>query len=122
LLLIIILNTFPLVLLGGSWWQYRKDRLALAGWRNILFVIALIASAVSGAVLLSFVVHGRLILSGLVPRIDLDLTYPGLTMLGLGLLSIIFAGFGRRLSRLLLMVDGLLVALLWYFAGMAASP
>jgi hypothetical protein len=122
LLLIIVLNTLPLVLFGVSWWQYRKERLALPGWRNILFVIALAANALSGAVLLSFVVHGRLILSGVAPRIDLDLTYPGLTMLGVGLVSIIFAGFGRRLARLLLMLDGLLVALLWYFAGMAASP
>ena len=112
LLLIIVLNTLPLVLVGLAWWQYRKEGAALTRWRNILFVLSLLATGVSAVVLLSFVIHGRLILSGHAPRIDLDLTYPGLTMLGAGLLSIIFAGFGRRISRILMMCDGLLVALL----------
>lgn len=88
----------------------------------MLFVLGLIANAVSAVVLLTFLVHGILIQSSTTKGVDLDRAYPVLWMLGVGLVSTVLAGFGRRASRLLLMGDGLLVAVLWYFAALAASP
>lgn len=87
-----------------------------------MFFGALIIVAVSTAALLVFLVHGILIQFRVAKSVDLDGSYPVLSMLIAGLLSSVLAGFGRRASRLLLMVDGLVVAYLWYLAGMAASP
>ena len=121
-MLLIAINALPLLLLGVAWWQYRKEGSSLVGWRKRLFILGLIANAVSAAVLLIFLVHGILIQSYATKGVDLDRAYPVLWMLAVGLVSTILAGFGRRASRLLLMGDGLLVAVLWYFAALAASP
>jgi hypothetical protein len=122
MLLMIVINTLPLLLLAIAWWQYRKEGSSLVGWRKKLFILAVIANAVSSAVLLSFIIHGRVVIANATKGVDLDRAYPVLSMFGVGLVSVILAGFGRRVSRLLLMGDGLLVCLLWYFAALAASP
>jgi hypothetical protein len=120
--MLLAINVLPLVLLGLTWWQYRKDRSSLVAWRKTVFLVALILAAMSTAVLLTFLVHGILIQSYATKGVDLDRTYPVFSMLVAGLLSCILAGFGRRASRLLLIGDGLVVTFLWYLAGMAASP
>jgi hypothetical protein len=38
------------------------------------------------------------------------------------LLAAVLALFGRRISRVLLLIAGLLAAYLWYLAGLAVSP
>lgn len=44
-------------------------------------------------------------------------------MIGLGLLSAFFAIFGKRISRILLVANGVLVALLWWLAvGIGMCP
>jgi hypothetical protein len=120
--MLLTINVLPLFLLGLASWQYRKEGSSLVVWRRTMFFGGLIIVAVSTAALLVFLVHGILIQFRVAKSVDLDGSYPVLSMLIAGLLSSVLAGFGRRASRLLLMVDGLVVAYLWYLAGMAASP
>lgn len=121
MLLMTLLYTVPLLLLGLAWWFYRSEGAALVNWRRGVFVTALAANAVSAAVLLSFIAQAYIASKGTKP-VDLDRAYPVLSMLGVGLLAAILAVSGRRVSRLVLIGDGLLTAVLWYLAGMAASP
>jgi hypothetical protein len=122
MLLMIAINTLPLLLLGVTWWQYRKEGSELSVWRKRLFVLALIANAISAAVLLGFLIHGQMVISGSSKAIDIGRAYPVLSMFGVGILSAILACFGRRASRLLLIGDGLLVVLLGYVAALSYSP
>jgi hypothetical protein len=109
------------LLLGLAWWFYRNEGAALVRWRRSVFVAALVVNALSAAVLLSFLIHGYTAVSR-AKVVDLDRSYPVLSMLALGILAAALAGSGRRVSRLILIVDGLLTAVLWYLAGLAASP
>jgi hypothetical protein len=120
MLLITVVNLFPLLLLGLAWWFYRNEGAALARWRRNVFLVALIANAVSAAVLLSFAAQTYVASKGVKP-VDLDRAYPVLSMLGIGLLAAVLAVAGRRVSRLVLIADGLLTAVLWYLAAMAGS-
>ncbi len=119
-MLLIVLNFVPLLLLGLTWWFYRNESTSLVSWRRTAFVAALISNAVSGALLISFTIHALVVSRGTTP-VDLDRMYPVLTMLGLGLLAAMLAISGRRVSRLVLISDGLLTAVLWYVVGLAAS-
>lgn len=121
-MLLIAVNTLPLFLLALTWWQSRKEAPSLPSGRQKLFLISFVVIGISAAVLLVFLVHGRLIASGATSRADVDREYPVLLMLSASLAGAVLAGFGRRASRVLLILNGLFVALLWYFAGMAASP
>jgi hypothetical protein len=120
-MLLVTLTGAPLLLLGPTWWFYRNEGASLMTWRRAAFVAALISNAVSGAVLISFTIHALIASRGTTP-VDLDRMYPVLTMLGLGLLAAMLAVSGRRISRLVLIGDGLLTAVLWYLVGLAASP
>lgn len=83
-------------------------------------MVALTANAVSAAVLLSFVVQAYVASKG-TKSVDLDRAYPVLSMLGIGMLAAVLAVSGRRISRMVLIGDGLLTAVLWYIAAMAGS-
>ncbi len=120
MLLMVLLNAAPLALFILAWWLYRKESSSLTTWRRGAFVAALVANAVSAAVLLSFSVQASMAAKGSKP-VDLDRAYPVFSMLGVGLLAAILAISGKRVSRLVLVVDGLLTAVLWYLAAMAAS-
>jgi hypothetical protein len=122
MVLLIAINALPLLLLGLAWWQYREEAPLLSRGRRKLFVVSLVVIGMSAALLLVFLVHGRLIVSGAVGSTDVARMYPVLLMLTAGLAGAVLAGFGRRVSRVLLVLSGLLLAVLWYFAGMAASP
>jgi hypothetical protein len=119
-ILIILLNIVPLLLLGVAWWFYRQEAASLANWRRGVFVSAFVANVVSAAVLVSFIAQAYITSKGTKP-VDLDRVYPVFFMLGLGLLAAILAVSGRRVSRLVLIGDGLLTAILWYLAAMGAS-
>jgi hypothetical protein len=108
-LLIILLNIAPLLLLGVAWWFYRHEAASLANWRRGVFVSAFVANAVSAAVLVSFIAQVYIASKGTKP-VDLDKVYPVFSMLGIGLLAAILAVSGRRVSRLVLIGDGLLTA------------
>jgi hypothetical protein len=119
-MLLMIFTLLPLVLLWPTLKFYVKEGYALLGWRKALFLTGIVANAVSGAVLISFTIHA-LVASRSTTPVDLDRMYPVLTMLGLGLLAAMLAVSGRRVSRLVLIGDGLLTTVLWYLVGMAAS-
>jgi len=120
-LLMIALNVLPLLLLGLAWWLYRNEGKSLVRGRKVAFVVALIANAVSAVVLLSFTVQAYVGSRGQRP-VDLDRIYPVMSMLAIGALAAVLAICGRRASRLVLISDGILTAVLWYLAGLAVSP
>ena len=115
-------NALPVVLLLLAGWRYREEAISGAsGRRRTVLVPAFIACATNHAVLVGFLIHGRLIQSGSVVSADLDRLYPVAPMLGAGLMGAVLGLFGRGASRWLVVAAGLLVALLWYLAVMAAS-
>jgi hypothetical protein len=120
-MLLIAIFLLPLLLLGSTWWFYRRERESLSRWRKILFVSGIFANLVSAMVLLSFIIQVYIISRGSKP-VDLDRAYPVLEMLGLGMLTAVLGTSGRRVSRLFLIGNGLLTAVFWYLAGMGASP
>jgi hypothetical protein len=85
-MLVLCLNTAPLLLMGLAWWFYRNESASLANWRRGVFVSAFVANAVSIAVLVSFFVHAYLVSRGSKP-VDLDRMYPVFSMMGLALLT-----------------------------------
>ncbi len=120
MLLISLLNIVPLLLLGLAWWFYRSEAASLTSLRRGIFMSAFAANTLSAAVLLSFIAQAYLVSKGTKP-VDLDRAYPVFSMMGVGLLAAILAISGRRVSRVVLIGDGLLTAILWYVAAMGAS-
>ncbi len=120
-MLVLCLNTAPLLLMGLAWWFYRNESASLANWRRGVFVSAFVANAVSIAVLVSFFVHAYLVSRGAKP-VDLDRMYPVSSMMGLALLAAVLAFFGRKVSRPILVSGGLVTMAVWYLAAMGASP
>jgi multidrug transporter EmrE-like cation transporter len=121
-MLLIWLTALAAVLSGIGLWSFRSEGRALVGVRKIIFVTGTVANLGSTIVLLVFLITAHRMASGAMRPIDLDRVYPVFSMLGLGLLAAVLAFFGRRFSRLLLVVAGLLVAYLWYIAALAVSP
>jgi amino acid transporter len=119
--LVIVLPLLPLIVIGLAWWLYRRDREKLPSWRRAVFLAGVLANAVSGAVLLAFFIHGYAASRGS-KSVDLDRTYPVLSMMCLALFAALFALFGRRASRCILFGDGLMTFIAWYLAAMGASP
>jgi hypothetical protein len=118
------LMILPLLLLLSLWivWKfYCGEKAALANWRRRLFLIGIILNAVSIAALLIFLIHAYVVAHSTRP-LDLDRMYPVLSMFGFGLLTSVLAAFGRRVSRFILIIDGLITSVLWYLAALAASP
>lgn len=120
-MLLMICTLLPLPLLWPIWRLYRRERGALAGWRRSLFRAAIIVNAVSAVVLATFTIHAYLISAGVKP-VDLDWVYPVFSMFGLGLLAAVLASSGRGVSRAMLVANGIVTAVFWYFVAMAASP
>jgi hypothetical protein len=120
-MLLMVFTFLPLPLACLSWGFYRKDAFTLVGWRRGLFLAGLLANAVSAAVLISFTIHAYVVSRGTKP-VDLDRIYPGVSMMGLGLLATGLAFFGKHTSRRILLGSGFFTAVLWYFVALAASP
>jgi hypothetical protein len=118
---LITITLLPLVLVGITSAFYRKEGRGLVAWRRLLFVVGIAANGVSAAVLSIFSIHGYLASRGTEP-VDLDRMYPVLSMMMIGLLAAGFGCCGRRVSRVLLIGDGLLTTVFWYFVALAASP
>jgi hypothetical protein len=118
MMLILALNTFPLVLAATAVWFYLKDRQFLSLWRRRFFVTGIVLLVLSTVVLIAFTIQG---VASSKP-IYIDRVYPILEMLGASLLAALLGCCGERTSRVLLVLDGLLTTLLWYFAALAASP
>jgi Na+/serine symporter len=109
------------VLIGIASAFYRKENQGLARWRRILFLLGILANAVSAAVLFTFSTHAFIAAHGTKP-VDIDRMYPVLSMMIVGLLAAVLGCSGRRVSRVLLVGDGLLTTIFWYLAALATSP
>ena len=120
-MLLMILTFFPFIFVFPAWWFYQKEAYVLVSWRRAAFVLGIVANAVSAVVIISFTIHAYVVSRGTIP-VDLDRIYPVFSMLGIGLLATGLAFFGRKISRLILIGNGLLTAVLWYFVALAASP
>jgi hypothetical protein len=120
-MLLIVLGLLPLLLLGATGWFYRREGGSLLRWRKALFLIGVLANTVSAAVLASFLVHAYVASRGS-KSVDLDGMYPVFSMMGLALLAAVLAFFGRRVSRPILVVGGLITIIAWYLAALGASP
>lgn len=107
---------------GWALLSFRTERKSLFGIRKVVFVMGAAANLVSTIALLIFLIMAYKMAHGTMRPMDLDRVYPVFPMLGLGLLAAVLALCGRRVSRVLLLVAGLLAAYLWYLAGLAVSP
>lgn len=114
--LFVALYAIPCLLAAVTWWTQRSDRGTLRPWRRTVFLGALIANTISSAWLLAFLldVKSHAVQTNFAATILL-------LMLGMGFLSAPLAMFGRKISRLLLGVNGVLLTVLWYalFMGMS---
>lgn len=113
---VLAINAVPLVLVGLAWWIRRNESASMPPWRRRVFFAALIANTVSSFSLPNFLLGTW---SG-----TMSAEFSGvvlLSMLAIGPISAVLAFFGRRVSRLLLIANGLLVAVFWNMAGMAMS-
>jgi hypothetical protein len=113
---LLALNAIPILLVGVAWWTQRKDGKTMPKWRRFLFMAALVANTVSSIALLGFLLGT---FSGALGAQASGLIL--MAMLGVGLIGFVLAVFGKRISRLLLVGNGLLVVVFWYLAGMATS-
>jgi len=114
----LLLNSVPLILMLGVWLLFRRELDVLSNWRRSVFVAGAAANTASAGVLLAFFLHAQLASK----PVDLDRIYPVFTMMGLALLAAILSISGRRVSRSVLAVNGVLTFCLWYLAALAASP
>ena len=123
-LIVLLIDSLPLLVVIAVWLLSRRDLIQLSHWRRYIFLAGAAANTVSAAVLLAFFLHAQIVLhSQLASKpVDLDRVYPVFTMMGLALLAAILSSAGRRVSRWVLAVDGILTVCLWYLAAMAASP
>jgi hypothetical protein len=109
---LLVINAAPSVLAGVIWWIQRRNSDRLSGRMRGLFVAALIVNSVPSLSLYALICWR---LFGDAPPIGgvvEDRLF--LSMIGLGLLSSIFASFGRGLTRALLIANGILVAFQWW--------
>jgi hypothetical protein len=116
------MTVLAILLSGLAFLSFRTEGRALLTFRKLIFVLGVVASLGSTIVLLIFLIMAYKMAHGKMHPIDLDRVYPVFSMLGLGLVAAVLALFGRRISRVLLLIAGLLAAYLWYLAGLAVSP
>jgi len=116
--LILGLNVLPCVLTIMIWFAGRKEMVTLPKGRSVVFICGLVATLVSSAFLIVFVVR-EMIRGG--AGSSIAGAYLFFSMFGLGLLGAVLALSGTRISRPLLVANGVFVAALWYMAVMASS-
>ncbi len=109
--LIVALYVLPSLLATVTLWTQRRDSSVLPNWRRAVFVVGLLANIVSSTTLFAFAWYS--LNQARLPAIGLARAY--FVLFGLGLLSAPLAASGKSISRFLLMANGLLTSILWYF-------
>lgn len=105
-----------------AWWGFRGGNgPTLSRWRRLLFRCGLVGNVVSLVLLLSFIVHAQLIWYGVTKAMDLDRAYPVLSFIVVSLLTVVCGMFGRRTPRLLVILNGVALTILWYEFALAFS-
>ena len=121
MLLVITITVLPLFLVGVAAAFYRREGDQLVRWRRSLFLLGIGANFVSAAVLSAFSIHAYLAAHG-TESVDLDRMYPVFSMMAAGAVAAVFGSCGRRISRVVLICDGLLTTVCWYLLALATSP
>lgn len=121
-MLLMWMTLLAFALSGWALLSFRTEGMALLSFRKVAFGLGTAANLVSTVALLVFLIMAYKMARGTMHPIDLDRVYPVFSMLGLGFLAAVLALFGRRISRVLLLVAGLLTAYLWYLAASAVTP
>jgi hypothetical protein len=109
------------LLSGVALLLFRTEGKDLHRFRKILFTLGSIANLASATALALFLIVAHMMSHGTMHPADLDRVYPVLSMLALGLVASVQGFFGRRFSRVLLIVAGFLTICLWYLAVLAVS-
>jgi hypothetical protein len=116
-MLLILVNSLPLLLAVVSCFFYWRCKPPLPKWRLSLLLLGITLSAVSSGALAAFWVHA---MTGQPKGGDFAGNYL-LAMWGLGVLGLPLSFFGSGPIRWLLFANSALVTVLWYLGLMAAS-
>jgi len=111
--------------LAIAWWRYyRMNRLDLRMWRKRTLRFGLVGNTVSLVLCLADLVRLQLIMRGIVRHLGPGWAYTwGLTaLLALVLASTVCAGFGRGAARVLTIVCGVLLTIVWFFLALSTIP
>lgn len=117
-MLVILLNSLPLVIALVVWFVYWRHKPLLPTWRLRLLLAGMTLSVISSGALAAFWVQA---MTTHPKGGDLAGSYPVLTMWALGVVGLLLALFGTGAVRWLLAANGVLLLLMWYLGMMAAS-
>jgi len=95
---------------------------SLARWREVVLRSGLIGNTLSIALLCSFLVVALLAKYGNPKASRLLGAFDFFFGIALSLATVLFGVFGRGVSRLLVIANGVVLAFLWYLLGLANSP
>jgi hypothetical protein len=103
---------------GVAWWRF------LAGtppdttaWRRRLFILGLVANSLSVVLFSAFTVEAVLISRGALGGRDLIASYKFFLPIQLSAAAVICGAFGKRLSRILVVLSGLVLSFMWLNYG-----
>jgi hypothetical protein len=103
---------------GVAWWRFLvgtpPDRTT---WRRRLFVLGLTTNSLSVVLYSVFTVESVLISRGALGARDLIASYKPFLPIELSVAAVICGVFGRRLSRVLVVVSGLVLCFMWLSYG-----
>jgi len=91
-------------------------------WRTIALRLALTGNTLSVALLCIFLILAMLAKFGMLGASHWLWVFSFLFWIGFSLATVVLGAFGRGLSRFLVMVNGVVLACLWYVLGLANSP
>lgn len=106
-----------------AWWRFpNKNQPSLTRWREVVLRFGLIGNTLSIGLLCSFLVLALLSKYGASRSLQLLGAFSFLFWIAFSLATVLFGAFGRGVSRLLVMANGVVLAFLWYLLGLANSP
>ena len=117
---IILILIIVCVALIFAWW--RRPRLTLIRSRRIALDCGLVGNTVSLALLVIFLGLTLLVNHGMTKYSHFLWAFSFLFWIAFSVASALCGVFGRGVSRILVIANGILLAALWYIAGLANSP
>ncbi len=106
-----------------AWWRLpNRNRLPLNRWRQLVLRIGLIGNALSIAFLCSFLVLALLAKHGDPRASHLLWVFDFFLWMVVSFATVPLGAFGRGVSRVLVMANGVVLLCLWYVLGLANSP
>jgi hypothetical protein len=103
---------------GVAWWRFlRGTPPDKTTWRRRLFILGLAANSLSVVLFSVFTVEAVLISRGVRGARDLVASYKLFLPIELSVAAVICGVFGRRLSRVLVVLSGLVLSFMWLNYG-----